>query len=246
VVVPEIGAWPPAEGGILIERQALSVLGARIGQQATIKIPDDIGKAFRITGLVHDIVLPQAEMENVVYGYISLSSLARLGEESFFNELNITLSENNRDRGRLKKKAYELESWLGEQGYRVQSIKIPEMGKHPHYAITSGMFTIQRVFGYLCCLFSGVLVFNLFSAALMRERAQIGVMKALGASTSQIRLIYYGTVVCLGLMGLALGMPLAIFSGRMYAACCGVRHSYAGCDLPNLAGEPYAGPRNLA
>ena len=66
-------------------------------------------------------------------------------------------------------------------------------------------------------IFSGVLVFNLFSAALSRERNQIGVMKALGASGVQIRMIHFCSVMVLGLAGLALGIPLATATGGFYA-----------------------------
>jgi len=217
IVEPVTGAWPPASGGILIEQQALSVLGAKQGEQIDLRTANGVTSAFTITGLVHDIVLPQAEMENIVYGYISRQGLATIGESAGFNELNVTLSDNNTDRDFLREQARELETWLERQGHELKATTIPQPGKHPHYAITDGMFAIQKAFGYLCAIFSGILVFNLFSAALSRESSQIGVMKALGASTSQIRMIYFCSVLFLGVAGLALGIPLATISGGAYA-----------------------------
>jgi putative ABC transport system permease protein len=217
IVEPVEGSWPPIENEILIEQQALSVLGAKQGDQIIVKTASGVTADFPINGLVHDIVLPQAEMENIVYGYISRESLALIGEQAGFNELNITLATDDNTNSHLRERASEIESWLRQQDIEVKATSIPLSGKHPHHAITDSMFTIQKVFGYLCAVFSGVLVFNLLSASLSRERSQIGVMKALGASPVQISSIYYRSVIFMGVAGLALGIPLANVSGAAYA-----------------------------
>src|SRR5258708_8511992 len=76
-VVPDQGAWPPATGEMLIERDAFHVAGMKIGDTATIKIGKGREQTLRVSGGVHDVDQPQARMENTVYGYITLDTLVQ-------------------------------------------------------------------------------------------------------------------------------------------------------------------------
>lgn len=234
VVKPEIGSWPPGKGEILLERQALSVLRGTIGDEVSLKTQNGIAGKLKLSGLVYDVVLPQAAMENVVYGYVSAETLNSIGGETFFNELNITLSENWLDMRAIRLKAGKLKTWLTENGYDVRNLTIPIPGKHPHYDLLSGNFLIQQIFAILLCFFSGILVFNLTSATLSGQLKQIGVMKTLGARGSQIVMIYLGGAIFFGLIGLLLSLPFAPIVGRLYADKMAVMMNY---DIENDSAE---------
>src|SRR5262249_32743616 len=66
-IVPEKGAWPPGEGDILIERDALQVARAGIGDTVTVRLPRGPERTLRLAGTVHDVGQAQARMENLVY-----------------------------------------------------------------------------------------------------------------------------------------------------------------------------------
>ena len=60
-------------------------------------------QTLRVTGSVHDVGQAQARMENVVYGYVTLETLALLGEEPYLDQLKILVSGDRfdaRTRGR--------------------------------------------------------------------------------------------------------------------------------------------------
>jgi len=76
---PEAGAWPPGPGEILLERDAFGVAGARIGDTAVVRTEHGSATPLRIAGRVHDVGQAQARMENMVYGYATLDTLALLG-----------------------------------------------------------------------------------------------------------------------------------------------------------------------
>jgi len=78
-LVPERGAWPPANGEILIERDAFQVAKANIGDAVTVKTVNGVEQPLVISGSVHDVGQAQARMENIVYGYINLATLVQLG-----------------------------------------------------------------------------------------------------------------------------------------------------------------------
>ena len=94
---PQQGAWPPATGEILIERDAMQVAKARVGDRVTIRTNGGKEQTLRLTGTVKDVGQAQARMENIVYGYITLATLAQLGEEPYLNQLKILVAENRFD-----------------------------------------------------------------------------------------------------------------------------------------------------
>jgi len=210
------GSWPPQRGQILIERQAVSVIGAEVGESLQLKNSSGLLGELTMTGVVHDVGLPQAEWENIVYGYISQETLSSIGVESYFNELKMSLNNQQLSFDEMTNQAVNTKLWLQNKGYSVKTYKVAPPGEHPHANITGGMFMIQKVFAILCCFLSAVLVFNLMSAMLSKQLRQIGVMKAIGASNRQISGIYYRGVLVLGTLGLLISLPAAYFVGNRY------------------------------
>ena len=80
--VREEGAWPPATGDVLIERDAFKVAGTKIGDTITFRTDDGRSHTLRVSGRVHDVGQPQARMENSVYGYITVDTLAQTHREA--------------------------------------------------------------------------------------------------------------------------------------------------------------------
>lgn len=220
VLRPEQGSWPPQNNQILIERQAVSVLGADIGEQIQLKTTSGLSSNLTMSGTTHDVGLAQAEWENVVYGYISAKTLQKMGGELYFNQLKVSLTSAAnglpKNRQKMALVADEIKAWLEKHNYSVAGINIASPGRHPHANITDGMFMIQKVFAVLCCLLSAVLVFNLMSAMLSKHLSQIGLMKAIGASTKQISHIYYRGVILLGIIGMLISLPLSSYAAILY------------------------------
>lgn len=75
----------------------------------------------------------------------------------------------------------------------------------------------MEVFGILSLLLSGVLVANMINAFLQQQIRQIGIMKALGASTFQIASLYQGMIFIFSITALLIGIPAGIYVGRGYA-----------------------------
>jgi len=215
---PEQGAWPPADGEILLEREALSVAGAKIGDTVVVKTPNGPQQELRLVGTVHDSGQAPAWMEGMVYGYITRGTLARLGESPDMDELSIVVAENTLDKAHIRSVAYQVKDWAENNGRRVYRIEVPQPGKHPHADQMSALLYLQAAFGLLALVLSGVLVVNMISALLAGQIRQIGVMKAVGARTRQVMGIYFGAVLILGLAALAVASPVNGWVGRAYAA----------------------------
>src|SRR6266568_3298665 len=76
-LVPERGGWPPAAGEMLIERDALQVARARIGDTATIRLGTGEERSLNLAGTVPDVGQAQARTENTVSGYVTVETLAQ-------------------------------------------------------------------------------------------------------------------------------------------------------------------------
>ncbi len=135
-LVPEEGAWPPANGEILIERDAFQVAKAKIGDVVRVKTANGVEQPLVITGSAHDVGQAQARMENIVYGYINLATLVQLGEEPTLDQLNILVAQNRFDENHIRRVVADVEKTINSRGHQVRRIDIPAPGKHPHSDLT--------------------------------------------------------------------------------------------------------------
>lgn len=231
-LVREEGAWPPGPGEILIERDAFQVARARIGDIVTVKMPRGDFKTLRVTGRVHDVGQAQARMENVVYGYITLETLAALGEDPFLDQLKILVSGDRFDRARIESVAAAVKAALVARGRSVRRVEIPDPGKHPHADLMGMLLLAISTFGLLVLALSGVLVVNLMTALLAAQVRQIGMMKAIGGTRGQIAAIYLGEALLLGVAAVIPAIPLGMLGARVL---CGYLAVFLNFDITSFA-----------
>lgn len=210
---PQEGAWPPAEGEILIERDAVRVAKARMGDMVTIKTGGK-ERTLRFGGSVKDVGQAQARMENIVYGYITRDTLARLGAEPFFNQVKLVVSGDRLDANRIKQVTAEVQRFLENRGHPVSGIEIPAPGKHPHADLMGLFLLVMASFGLFALLLSSILVVNLMTALMGAQIRQIGVMKTLGATRWQVARIYFAQALLLGVAAILVGLPTGLFASR--------------------------------
>jgi putative ABC transport system permease protein len=212
---PQQGAWPPAIGEILIERDAVQVAKARIGDLVTIKTARGNEQTLRFSGSVKDVGQAQARMENAVYGYITLDTLARLGEEPYLDQLKIVVDGNKYDETQVRNVIADVQKLIESRGVQVRRVEIPEPGKHPHARVMGLLLLAMSSFGLFVLLLSGVLVMNLLTALMAAQIRQIGVMKTLGGTRRQIAGIYLGQALLLGVAAFLLAVPVGLWGGRV-------------------------------
>jgi putative ABC transport system permease protein len=235
-VVPQQGAWPPAPGEILIERDALQVAKTGIGRDVTLKLARGDERVLRVSGSVHDVGQAQARMENVVYGYVTLETLGRLGEEPFLDQLSFVVAERPFDEAHVKQVAADVKSWLEARGHPVRRMDVPTPGKHPHGDLMGLLLLAQAAFGLFALFLSGILVVNLLTALMAAQVRQIGVMKALGATRAQIARLYLGQALLLGLAALALAIPAGLWGSRVF---CRQMAVFLNFDITSFAVPPW-------
>src|SRR5215211_5177829 len=231
-LVPERGAWSPATGEILIERDAFQVAKVGIGDAVIVKTANGVEQPLVISGSVHDVGQAQARMENIVYGYINLATLVQLGEEPRLDQLNILVAQNRYDEEHIRRVAGDVEQLIKNRGHDVRGVQIPRPGKHPHSDHTGMLLLAMSSFGLFVLVLSGILVINLLTAMMASQVRQIGVMKAVGGTRRQIASIYFGQALFLGIAAVIVSIPLGIVGSR---ALCRYMAMFLNFDINSFA-----------
>jgi putative ABC transport system permease protein len=231
-LVPESGAWPPANGEILIERDAFQVAKVKIGDAVTVKTANGVETPLAISGSVHDVGQAQARMENIVYGYINLATLVQLGEEPRLDQLNILVAQNRFDEDHIRHVANDVEKLIEARGHDVRRVEIPRPGKHPHSDLTGVLLLAMSSFGLFVLVLSGILVINLLTAMMASQVRQIGVMKAIGGTRWAVARIYFAQALFLGIAAVIVSIPLGILGSR---ALCQYMAMFLNFDINSFA-----------
>ena len=233
---PERGAWPPATGELLIERDAFQVLGADIGDAVTVKTANGVEQPLVVSGRVHDVGQAQARMENIVYGYANLDTLVQLGEKPYYDRLNILVADNQFDENHIRKVAADVKTLIESRGREVWRVDVPAPGKHPHSDLTGILLLAMSSFGLFVLVLSGILVINLLAAMMASQVRQIGVMKAIGGTRWQIARIYFSQALFLGITAVVVSIPLGLLGSR---ALCRYMAVFLNFDINSFAVPPW-------
>jgi putative ABC transport system permease protein len=207
-IAPVGGAWPPPKREMLIERASLPLTNANVGDTVVIETPDGKQHQIRIAGLAHDLNKPPARFVGMPFGYITFDTLEWLGFSRDFDQLRILVAENETDKEHIQAVADQVQDKIEKSGRTVYWIWIPEPGEHPANEDVQPLLIILGVLGTLSLFLSGFLVVNIISALMTQQIRHIGIMKAVGARTSQIVSMYLGTVLIFGLLSLVVAVPL--------------------------------------
>lgn len=213
-VYPEAGAYPPPEGTILLEREALNFLGVRIGDSIRVQIPTGETSAVQISGAVHDPSLAPAWQEQTGYGYLTPATLAHMGGSSTPDTLKVVVRDALHDQSKVDAIVTRLAHDLMAEGLVVHQIQLPPTGRHPHQSQMTAVLAMFIVFTLLALALSAVLTASIVDGLLAQQVRQIAVMKAIGARSSQIAALYLSGILAIAMLGAAIGVPLGLFGGQ--------------------------------
>jgi putative ABC transport system permease protein len=231
---PVIGAWPPPEEAILIERSALDLAGAEVGGTIVVERADGKLRELLVAGLVHDLNREPATFSGRPVGFVTEDTLEWLGFARNFDELHILVAGDQLDKDHIEAVAKEVEDKVEKSGRVVFETFIPEPGEHPAQTIVDPMLAILGALGALSLFASSFLVINIISGLLSQQTKQIGVMKMVGAKRWQLVQMYLVAIIILGIIALLLAVPLgglAAYSFTGYMASL-INFDLTGYRLP--------------
>ncbi|MBN1875926.1 MAG: FtsX-like permease family protein [Anaerolineae bacterium] len=233
--------WPPPEREILIERAALSLLHAQIGDYLRVELPGDRERMLRIAGLAHDMVQVPAQFDGTPYGYIAFETLAWFGEPHGYNELHIIAEPSpgtvTDSKEHVRAVVNAVKDKAEHNGLTIPLAMTAEPGMLPLDDILQAVLLLMGTLGLLSLFLSVFLIINTISALLTQQKRQIGVMKAIGARTGQIMGMYLVMVLLYGLLALLIAAPLSVIGARELSRFLAGMFNF---DLMNVQTPPAA------
>ncbi len=213
---PQVGAWPPPNNQLLVERTSLSWMGAEIGDTIIVETAKGQERVMQIAGTVYDQGGPPTALLGQANGYISRDTLEWLDESRDFNQLNYVVAENKSDVAHIQAVGDLIRRKIENENLEVLFVRIPPPGEHPANDFLQPLLMILTGLSVLALILSGFLVVNTISALLAQQTRQIGIMKAMGGQRSQIMGLYFVTVFIYGFLALVVALPLGVIGARAF------------------------------
>lgn len=220
----ERGTWPPAAGAIFVERASPEAAPALGGAEVELLMPGGAPRLVAIAGTVYDPGLAPSWQEHRGYAYTTRETLRRLGAPELLDELVVRFAPAPRSRREAEAAAVALAQELeasgpaGGAGSQVREVRVPPLGQHPHEGLLFAVQIVLLLFSGLLLILVCVVLATLLAAQLGRKTRELGVLKAIGASTGQLVALYATMVALLGAAALGLALPLARWGAQALAA----------------------------
>jgi putative ABC transport system permease protein len=206
----EDGAWPPSIDAMLLERTAMGMADADVGDVLDVQLPGSARRSLRVEGTVHDPGLAPAWQERSVYAY---AARATVMPDHDVRELQVDFV-GEPDAATIAAAAERLAAWLAARGHDVHEIRIPPPRQHPHQRQMETILALLLGLAGFALVLSSILVATGLAAMLARQVREIGVMKALGARRRQLVGLYLAMVGALGVASLVVALPLAVLGAH--------------------------------
>jgi putative ABC transport system permease protein len=208
---------PLGDKEVYLERSTRSVLQVNPGDNIQIELADGTKRRLKVAGFVYDVTSPPFLFMQSVSAYASPDTLVWLGGSRDYNQIYMTVTGNKKDDAHVRAVAEAVSEKVEASGRTSYFTFILRPGRHFAADITAALGAIMMVLGGLSVALSAFLVINTLNALLSQQVRQIGVMKAVGASTSQLVGMYLVLTLFYGILSLAVAFPLSIvlssFSG---------------------------------
>jgi putative ABC transport system permease protein len=217
------GRWPPAPGEVLVRRDSLALLDVAVGDTMTVQTPGGGSARLRVAGTVYDPSLAPAPQQQQGQAYLSTASLAARGEPDAFDQLKIQVADPgqaapSRHRGTIVATAGQVARWLQEaQGLAVREIQVPKPYAHPHQGQANALLSALLIGAGTALLLSAILVATMLNGLFTQQIPQIGIMKAIGARSSRLGLLYLTMTVAVAGAATLLALGPGIMLGRAFA-----------------------------
>jgi putative ABC transport system permease protein len=231
-IAPDSGAWPPTPGSIVVERASVAELGVGIGDAVAVEVPGADPLELTVSGTAFDASEVAPMLGGPVRGYVPLSTVEDLTGSGHLDALYLRVASEAVTRNEALRMTTALrDDVLAPAGVAVAASTVGDPAEHPAQNAVSFLTLAMQLLALLALAVAVALVVNTVSALLAQQRRQLGVMKAVGATTGQLTAQYLAYVLALAVAAIAVSVPLAVVAGRVVS---GFVASLANIELEPL------------
>lgn len=203
------GAWP--EGRVLgIERMHSPWYKIFPGDSVIVEVGDQ-PHSFPVTGVIRHPFVPPPSMYDLAYFFSDESVMEMFGiPPNHFTQVLLSVKPYSPDYARIVASA--VKDRLAQQRIGVVATLYQDPAVHWGRAFIDGLSYVIRILAVLSMLLSVILVLNTLTAVITQQTNQIGVLKAIGASSFSITRVYLAGVLVYGMLSLGVALPLGVIT----------------------------------
>jgi putative ABC transport system permease protein len=207
----ESGAWPSGRS-FAVERG----FPVGVGDRVELQIADRTTSAA-ISGTLYNLGTLSATLGGNPIFYTSRSQFARLTGQDGFSQVIATVPDHTPERAEAA--AASIQDILRRYGFDVgpasiDNTKVADPNRAFFQDPIESVGVILQAIGVIAVMLGLLLIYNTVMAIVTQQTAQIGELKAIGATSSQILFVYFSIVLAYGLVALAISVPLGLLAGN--------------------------------
>jgi putative ABC transport system permease protein len=200
-------AWP-GKREVVLERDALNHVNAKVGDTLEFQLPDGSIKTMPLVGVVQDTAMGAGDFLASPFAYVTQSTLQYLQEPRDYNRIYATAAVDGDDIEHIRGLGADLKTNLEKGGAYVIRSRFSETHKHPLADTVNAILGILMALGILIVFLSSSLIANTLAALLQQHMRHIGVIKLIGGRDRQVLVMYLALILSFGLLALAIAIPL--------------------------------------
>ncbi|MFW6015460.1 MAG: FtsX-like permease family protein [bacterium] len=193
----------------------------RATQVEMTKNPGDMIKAiygkdevdFIFKDYVYDSVSEPYSFSRDVYAYTNKSTMKELTGEERYNELLIRVKDQYRDEENIKLIIKDIIRKLEANNIEFKESEIIKTEDFFAKNVIDSVIIIMIIIGSISVVLGIFLIINTFDYIVVQKIKEIGIIKAIGGSTTQIRKMYMGMTFIIGCITYFISLPLASLVG---------------------------------
>ncbi|MFA5985471.1 MAG: FtsX-like permease family protein [Methylococcaceae bacterium] len=214
--VLQTGAWPKP-GTVAIENLSAQFTGLTVGDSIEVDSAQT-QLNLAIGGVVRHpfIKPPKFGGQAHFFADTSIAPLFGVKTQNFRQLLVQIKAPYSADQARTV--ASQLRAMLAEQHIAVNVTLLQDPNQHWGRPFLAGLNEVLQIMALLSLAMACVLILNTVSAHMAAEINQIGILKALGASTYSIAQLYLGETLLMSIAALFIAIPLGVL-GAYLSSC---------------------------
>ena len=214
---------------LLLNQKVAREMGLTVGDRIELDLGDDGDTTWTIVGLIFDLINDQAtayvheDTLNEALGRIGRASVARIQAND-----NRVVSQTAL--------VGDLRKFLESQGIGVSVARTSAEDRQEAEAQFSILTTILMTMTVVMAAVGSIGLSGTLSINVIERRREIGVMRAVGASSVDVGTIFIGEGLMLGLFSWVVAAPLSILAGRPFVQAIGQVIQFPGRYQPAMSG----------
>ncbi len=212
----QAGSWP-GSGGIAVENLSASQAGLGVGDALEFEVQQG-SRMLAIGGIIrHPFVKPPRFGGQLLF-FADAGTADVFGVPArSFRQLLVRVREPYGE-DKVTNVASQIRNLLSQQGVAVNATLLQDPDKHWGRPFLAGINKVLQIMALAALALACALIFNTLSAHVVQQTDQIGIMKALGASSVTVAGVYLVETALLALLAIALALPVALFAAH-FSSC---------------------------